>query len=382
MFAPSDSRKHSLARVALTLLAAGGVISTLVWAGPLNPPSGAVSSTYKTLTEVEPRIAINSSNTPGDADSLYRIRQPGSYYLTGSITGVVGKHGIEIVTSGVTLDLNGFDLVGVASMGSFDGVSVTTSGLTNITVMNGSIRNWGQDGINFGTFLASYCRIEGIIATGNTRMGIDVWDKTTVSRCVTNGGSWGIHADGPCVVRDCFASNSTASGIFLYSGGSISNCSTTGNTDGFSLGYGTVASNCAAYSNNKDGFTVSSGCTILNCTARYNAAHGISCESACTIVGNTCANNGGVTTDGAGVYVGSIDNRVEGNNCTGADYGIRVAFGGNIIIKNTCSGNTTNWNVVAGNACLVVSATTGGAILGNSGGASLGSTDPNANFTY
>ena len=103
-----------LSLAALALLITGG----LLYAGPLNPPAGPVTSTYKTLTEVEPRIAINATNTPGDAigdpsPSLFKITQPGSYYLTGNITGVEDTHGIEIVASGVTLDLNGFDLLGV-----------------------------------------------------------------------------------------------------------------------------------------------------------------------------------------------------------------------------------------------------------------------------
>src|SRR5438093_7800183 len=93
---------------ALALIAAAGVL----YGGPLDPPAGPVTSTYKTLTEVEPRTAVNAVNTPGDFNSLFKISQPGSYYLTGNITGVASKHGIEIVASGVTLDLNGFDLLG------------------------------------------------------------------------------------------------------------------------------------------------------------------------------------------------------------------------------------------------------------------------------
>lgn len=66
----------------------------------------------------------------------------------------------------------------------------------------------------------------------------------------------------------------------------------------------------------------------------------------------------------------------------GNDRGIDVAGGGNFITRNTASGNTLNWKVGAGNVCLVVQATTGAAINGDSGGTAPGSTDPNANFTY
>ncbi len=75
----------------------------------------------KSLTEVEPRIAINAANTPGDAGNLFIISQPGSYYLTGNINGVAGMHGIAISASGVTLDLSGFELRG--SPGTLTGVN-------------------------------------------------------------------------------------------------------------------------------------------------------------------------------------------------------------------------------------------------------------------
>src|SRR4029079_13757973 len=132
-------------------------------------PPGPVASTMKTLSEVEPRIAVNSINTPGDAASLFKITQPGSYYLTGNITGEVGKHGVEITASGVTLDLNGFDLVGVASMGNFDGVSTTVNNLANIAVINGSVRNWGDEGVDLGTFpyTAVNCRVADVLASSN-----------------------------------------------------------------------------------------------------------------------------------------------------------------------------------------------------------------------
>ena len=52
----------------------------------------------------------------------------------------------QIAASGVTLDLNGFDLVGVA--GSLDGVSVTLLNAINVSVRNGSVRSWGGSGIN------------------------------------------------------------------------------------------------------------------------------------------------------------------------------------------------------------------------------------------
>ena len=68
-------------RLAIAALAA--MLATIVLAGPLTPPAGPVAPT----PGPEPRIPINATNTPGDADSLFRITQPGSYYLTGNLLG-------------------------------------------------------------------------------------------------------------------------------------------------------------------------------------------------------------------------------------------------------------------------------------------------------
>ncbi len=196
---------------ALALLVTGGWL----FAGPLNPPPGPVSSSYKTLTEVEPRTAVNAANTPGDADSLFKITQRGSYYLTGNITGVAGKHGIEIVASGVTLDLNGFDLQGVVGMGAFDGITVSLANATSIAVVNGSVRDWGSKGIDLGS--AHACRIEGVLANGNASTGIDA------------GGS----------------------------GCAISNCSSRANGSGFVIGVGSSIIGCAAHGNTASGIAAS-----------------------------------------------------------------------------------------------------------------------------
>src|SRR5690606_25957259 len=79
---------ESMCRIARPLAAVITSVLALapVVAGPVNPPAGPVAPTHKTLTEVEPRIAVNAANTPGASGAMYVISQPGSYYLTGNIT--------------------------------------------------------------------------------------------------------------------------------------------------------------------------------------------------------------------------------------------------------------------------------------------------------
>ncbi|NUQ53066.1 MAG: right-handed parallel beta-helix repeat-containing protein [Phycisphaerales bacterium] len=444
----SAPNTRTLARVALALVAIGGVISTLVWAGPLDPPSGAVSSTYKTLTEVEPRVAISSTNTPGDADSLYKITQPGSYYLTGNITAVLGRHGIEIAASGVTIDLSGFDLVGSTAFPDYAGIRTAAPSLRNITIRNGSVRNWGGEGVDLASNLAWNCSIEGVRASNNAGTGIDAGAACTLTDCSgvqnagfgidTRGGSTlvncsayengygGIRTALAGTLMNCSAWNNSVAGFLIDDGSTASNCSATSNDGvgfyvgrsstlancsastnagtGFDLEFGCTLSGCSACDNSQSGVDADGGCNVSNCvvqgndaiglvvtsysvvtdcTVQYNYSDGILCLSYCVIRGNACSTNsfGG---DGAGIHTTGTDNRIESNNCINADRGIDVDTAGNVIIKNTCSGNTVNWDIVAGNALApIVSASTNAVpVSGNTYAGTLGSTDPNANFTY
>jgi parallel beta-helix repeat protein len=120
---------------------------------------------------------------------------------------------------------------------------------------------------------------------------------------------------------------------------------------------------------------------ISECSASFNTGNGIY-ASGSHIVGNTCRGNG-FSGDGAGILVIFDESRIEGNNCTNNDRGIDVDGAGNIIIRNTCSGNTVNWDIVAGNSYLIVqAATTASNFTGDAGGGGVGSTNPHANFTF
>jgi parallel beta-helix repeat protein len=333
----------------------------------------------KALDVVEPRTLVQSLS--GSATALYVINSPGAYYLTGDVVGVNGKHGIEIVASGVTLDLNGFDLLGVA--GSLDGVSTTVGGLTSIAVVNGSVRNWGDEGVDLATSAATNCRVADLLASGNAGNGMFVGAGSTVSNCsVSSNTVTGISTNDGSTVSNCSAFSNTGIGISTSSGSTVSNCSARANTgNGINVGTGSTVSNCSAFGNSGSGINASGG-TVADCTARQNTLDGIVCFSQCVIRGNTCSSDGSGAGSGAGIHATNSDNRIESNNCTGSDRGIDVDAAGNFITRNICSGNTTNWDVVAGNVCLVVQGVTGAAILGNTGGVAPGSTDPNANFTY
>jgi len=123
---------------------------------------------------------------------------------------------------------------------------------------------------------------------------------------------------------------------------------------------------------------------VTGCTASFNTGDGIQVIGDCRVTDNTCDFNGN-GGDGAGIHATGGNNRIEGNNCTSADRGIDVDLASNIIIRNTCSGNTINWTIAANNVVgpiLDRRAPASAAISGNSAPDSTGSTHPNANFSY
>lgn len=394
----NTSHPGARTRKVCSLAALAPLLGAAAIAGPITPPLGPVAPTGKTTQEVfdkvaavESRIAINATNTPGDADSLFKITQPGSYYLTGNITGVVGKHGIEIVASGVTIDLNGFDLVGLPGMGAFDGVSVTVTGLTNIAIVNGSVRDWGDEGVDLLTFAAVSSRVDNVRASGNAGNGLRIGNGCAVTNCVAyNNASNGINAGSGCTLKDCVAYSNAINGLFVGQGCTLTSCTANLNTsDGIDADVGSTIVHCTAFSNGGNGIDASSGSTVTDCTVRGNSLSGILCFSNCVVRNNTCDGNGAGTGDGAGILVTGSDSRIEGNNCADADRGIDVSTAGNIIIRNTCSGNTTDWVIAANNIYgpivdrrLSPPTTTTPAVNGPSAAGTLVSTDPNANFTY
>jgi hypothetical protein len=386
-------------RIVASAVLGASILTSFAVAGPITPPPGPVGST----PGPEPRVAINATNTPGDSDSAYRIVTAGSYYLAGNLQGVSGRSGIEIAADNVSIDLNGFALVGGA--GSLVGIT-TDAAHDNITIRNGIVDSWGSDGINFnlsgsgsnsimeglvtrgnagaGIVANANALMRGCLSEGNAGAGISCAVLANLSECVArlNGGG-GISVGNGSVLSNCTARDNGGTGLSAGTGSTIVACAAHSNDlNGISAGTNCAVVDCAVSSNLGDGIQASSSVTIADCSANSNLGDGIQVSSNCLVRGNTCAANGSGSSDGAGIHVTAGDNRIEGNNCIDADRGIDVDGTGNLIICNSASDNSIAFDIVAGNIGLFVAAVSGGAVNGSSGGAALGSTDPRANFAY
>ncbi|MBN2294534.1 MAG: right-handed parallel beta-helix repeat-containing protein [Pirellulales bacterium] len=462
-----------------------GLMIEMVSAGDLNPPGPPTSGTMKTIDQASPRIAISYATTPGDENSIYKISQPGSYYLTGNITGRLNKHGIVIDAEDVCLDLCGFAISGVPN--SMSGVKVkdVSSPLLNedvsfVSIKNGTIRAFGENGIhicgdryvhieevsfayNGGNGLQaepnSCIHLENVSFVHNTGHGILLGVCTNLdaySGYASHNGGDGMHVCGDAYIHTEEVSfshngghgmqmNAPAAKIhghledvsFTYNVGdglyiNVNSCDplpleevsfnhnggrglyvnttqaseipmeqvsfTRNSSHGAVLGmmtnvdaYGTCISNsnggsgiildgwwgiCHAWTsigNNGTGIQVGSGGTLKNCMVCGNTGDGILVASNCSVTNCTCKNNG--TTGGvdicAGIHVTGSGNRIEGNHVIGNNIGINIETGGNLIIKNSATGNTTaNYDIAGGNT------------QGPTVGGYISSDNPHANYDF
>ena len=389
--------KTSIHLLTILAVAAG---AALIAQGPLVPP-GAPAPTMKTLDQVEPRTPISSLP--------FAIASAGSYYLTGNLTGGAGG-GITIGATGVTLDLMGYELVG----GTGDGIQISP-GRTNVVILNGTVRNWSGDGVD--VFGAGHSRLERLRALGNQGSGLRIGPNGIVADCTAQANTLnGIEANAGCTLRDCTASgNLGAYGIRAGAGSTLNNCAALNNQTevGISAGDGSTLANCTAHDNNGSGATsygidAGSGSTVIGCTAslntndnatpsqsavgingvfgtlikacsaRGNEGTGILVNSDCRVLQNNCDGN-----LMSGIHVVSSDNRIDGNNVTDGLIGLEVVGAGNIIIGNSAGGNTSNYEIVAGNKVgIIVEAPDSVAISGSSGGAGVGTANSWANFSF
>lgn len=394
------------------LLGAGAVLAaSLSLAGPLDPPAGPVAPTMKTLAEVEPRIAVNAVNTPGDAACQFRITQPGSYYLVGDVIGTPGKMNVLITSSEVTLDLNGF-----ASYGGSAGI-VSGAILSSITIRNGRVASATGMGISLNPSIGA--QVHGVTVTNCGDTGIAVGHKALVRDCsVENGGS-GFIAGGDTRLEDCRANSNNDEGFYCgYEGTTFLRCASAGNgghgfdlsatsagvldscrasfngqtgfslgdrfvvrgcfsesntENGFELGIADNLDHCTASSNTLIGFETASHCVLRDCVTHANLRQGVHVLGGrCEIVGNSIDSNG---ASYAGLWLDSNGNRVEDTSSSDNGWGLYVAGTGNLVVRSTFAGNATIANPIpAGNhvAPIVASPGTNG----------FGTAQPWSNFSY
>lgn len=230
---------------------------------------------------IDQNKALAGNVTPGDTPGFpVTISQPGSYRLSGNLT-VPDANTTAIVIApdvvGVTLDLNGFAIIGPTVCGGFpiacaplgNGNGVFSADGRAGSVRNGTIIGMGSTGVSLGGAGSS---IENVTATSNGGHGIYVALGTATHNRVIKNRLNGVLATNALVTLT-FASQNGGAGI----GGNDSLF--TQNTLVVNGGVGIAASN-SAFSNNQ--FSSNNGGAANPQFSGRNAIGPNGCD------GNTC----------------------------------------------------------------------------------------------
>lgn len=255
-------------------------------------PAAAVDG----VVEIGQTCATTTGCLPGDlAGFPVTLGQSGSYRLTSNLTVPnASTTAIDVTTSDVTIDLNGFAIVGptvctltassvdCSPTGSGYGVRASSAdgtGTENVTVRNGTVRGVGL----FGVSLSGHqSRIENVRAWSNGNTGLGVNSVT-----LTRGGS----------VVDSSSSLNGGDGIFVGARG--------------------LAKGNTANANDRNGIRANGESLVVDNTMTNNISTGLNVSPTSGYARNVITNNNG----------GSLNAQVSG--------------GGLQIGTNVCGTNTT-----------------------------------------
>ncbi len=273
--------KHRGIKFASPVLIATAV-GTIVWvnAGQLNPPAGGINPTGPTT--------LNQQDI--GAGPLFSITTSGSYILTSDIVAPGGYtgDGIFIDADNVTLNMNGFALIGAAGPLNSNGIIVTGAGVhRNISIYNGTLRDWGGSGV--GGIGAVNSQLRDLRAFKNGGFGLSLGGGTITSCLASGNGSDGIRVNGYSSITGCTADFNAVDGISVFG----TNATVTG---------------CVVRQNLGDGIEAATGSNITGCSAMFNAGDGIKATNS-LIRGNSSILNTGVNiNDGGGTSL-LVDNK-------------------------------------------------------------------------
>lgn len=241
-------------------------------------------------------IEINQVKVIKAGGFPYVISRNGSYRLTSNLYVTIAADpkntgAIQVDAQDVTIDLNGFSILGPAvcdgvpvtscsNIGT--GVGVNSGADVSVVVRNGTIRGMGSAGIA----LRGGGSVERIHAIGN--------------------GSNGIY--GAEMVRNCISEGNGQTGFFILSGLITGSIAIGNKADGiFVDDFATVSGNNSSF-NGRNGITFNSSVVryvaglVSNNTVNFNASWGLSLTVNIGYVGNVVYQNNGVNLQVVGGF--------------------------------------------------------------------------------
>jgi hypothetical protein len=321
--------------------------------GPLSPTGPTMRQIFEKVAETdvgtaEARIPIQS--LPSSATALYRISQPGVYYLTDNILGVAGSAGVEVDSSDVEIECDGFCFIGVP--GTRQGI-VSTGAHHAIGVYDVEFVGWQETCIDLSSSTDCYAE--------------EVWCRSC--NCVSPLGLGAIALGDGGTIDDCNVFQCNAAHLRTGVNGIVEECVIREcvSSSILSVGPAVVEDNFLTGNSGGSGISVDTGAVILS--NRLVSSSGIqaggdsvvqendlsACPGGIVVNGSSCTvEENHVSSGGSGISVVSpaTSVMVEGNNvigCTGT--GISVTATGCIIVRNSVSSPTgTAYSIGGGNS--------------------------------
>jgi hypothetical protein len=301
--------------------------------------SGTSARASDGVIEINQQIALAGGVTGGLSDDPagfpVRIAQPGSYRLTGNLdvrvaAGPENVDAIEVAVDDVSIDLNGFAILGPTVCSGSPGSSLScaplgtgrgidASGRSNVSISGGSVNGSGSDGIVCGSStIPSGCRVEQMH--------------------VRNAGGYGLLASG--VISACTTTRSRLDGIR-----SVGGSTARGNSSSHNGGYGMYANVGDTFEGNSssgnvgDGIGANRGATLSGNSAYDNGGDGIQASGPVLVIDNVVYNNEGfginATYGGAPIsYVGYGRNMIYNNHAGSVSGGTQL--GPNLCYDTIC----------------------------------------------
>lgn len=307
------------------------------------------------VRQINQTCAVETGCFEGDAPG-FPVTVDGSagrsYVLTSVLqVGAPETTAILISTDDVTVDLNGFAILGVSSCGGIpttcsnastsspfgSGVLVDDTTLRAGTVVrNGVIANMGWSGVHLGP----RSRVEHLRALGNARSGIFVEANSVVRRNVLRFNFNGIVARTGTTISENVVSHSASEGINGKLGMNVTeNVSTASGNNGINVGHGSLIRGNAVHGSRGDGIDGDEGCSIVENVSLENGDasndDGFECSTGCVLRANVAAGN---TGHGLRLFDASA---AYSHNVMTANAEAPVLGGFRVGLDNHCSGSGT-----------------------------------------
>lgn len=397
---PAEGNDMKRLSYVLTLLVVTvGMIASDARAQGSLTPTGAPSTTFKTLQQIRPHIDLATVGS-GSNEVGILITQPGSYYLTSDLL-VTNVYGIQVLTNNVHIDLNGFTIR--LTQANIVNLAISIHGVfENFLIENGTIEGDFTQGIeayasseppaatnicvqdvtfigrSFGIFGAGgavvrRCKFENV-GTGLRFSYGDVLIEDCVMDLTGADGIELLTASGVSVVRNCIISGVLERGIdapgrsvhldnvvvesdtFAFTGlavgpqSVIENCIVRGFQDGIMAGSNSNIRATTVNGSSSEGMELGEGCIVEDCKVFSCTVDGIRLGAGSVVKDSEVYNCG---DDGIQAGANCV---IRNNVCTGNSFGIFIptAASGtvveaNMVIDNTTSGIEASTGLIIGN---------------------------------